>query len=167
VTLRATPEATARAVAVVATYDSLEAREVAYEVPAAVVVGRQTVWHRVRLADGRSGWVAPDEGGRWFPYADLPVRRLAYLTGAWSGHVWPGPGAGIPPRSSRKDPTGREEYPVDVLESTLIGGSVWFRVSLLRDDPCDGGTDAVDLSGWVPGYGVTGAPTVWYFSRGC
>lgn len=167
VSVRDAPRADAARHATVRSYDDLASREVDYEVAAAVVLARVDGWSRVRLADGRAGWVAPGDAGTWFPYAELPVNRLAYLNGHWSGFVWPDPGAGLPARSGRKDPAGREEYTVDVHESTLVGGLPWFRVSLLAEDPCEGGSDRAELTGWVPAYGADGEPTVWFWSRGC
>ncbi len=167
VPLRAAPRADAALLVTVDSYGGVESREVDYEVAAAVVSARVDGWSRVTLADGRAGWVAPEDAGTWFPYAELPVTRLAYLNEHWSGFVWPDPGAGLPARSARKDPAGREEYAVDVHESTLVGGLPWFRVSILAEDPCEGGSDRAELTGWVPGYGADGQPSVWYWSRGC
>ena len=164
-----------RSSAILATLDDLDQvvkREVGYEVTAAVVFGRLEGWSRIRLTDGRSGWIAPDEAGTWFPYANLPIRRLAYLTPIWSGYVWPGPGAGIPARVGWVG-EGEEEQPVEVLESRVIGGHVWFRISIPGGSPCDGAGEAPPVAGgWVPGYGTgpDGAsiqPAIWYWSRGC
>jgi hypothetical protein len=166
------PDDEAPVLATIGDVAAVVTREVGYEVAAAVVFGRVDGWSRVRLTDGRSGWIAPDEAGTWFPYADLPLRRLAYLTPAWSGWIWPEPGAGIPARVARTSGHEREQ-PVDVLESRLLGGLPWFRVTVLDGSPCEG-PDAPrpSVGGWVPGYGVhadgTGLePTVWYWSRGC
>jgi hypothetical protein len=151
----------------VASYAGIESREVGYEVGAAVVFARVGRWSRVRLSDGTFGWIAHEHAGTFFPYENLPVRRLTYLTGAWSGHAWPAPGAGIPVRSTHFSGDLRAEYAVDVHESRIVGGMLWFRVDVLTASPCDGGDAGVDFSGWVPGYGAQGEPTVWYYSRGC
>jgi len=148
-------------------YEDVVSREVGYEVGAAVVLARRDGWSRVRLDDGTSGWIAGEEAGTWFPYAELPIRRLAYLTGSWSGHVWPDPGAGNPARSARAGDL-RGKVPVTVEESRTVGGLPWFRVAILSSNPCEGPEEAApELSGWVPGYGADGEPTVWYWSRGC
>lgn len=153
--------------ATVASYDEVESREVGYEVGAAVAFARAEGWTRIRLADGRFGWVAPDDAGTWFPYGELVVNRLNYLTGEWSGHVWPDLGAGIPARSSNKVSAEREEYAAEVIESTTVGGTLWFRVNVLSVNPCEAGERRVGLSGWIPAFGPTGQPTAWYYSRGC
>jgi len=153
-------------------YAAVVSREVGYEVAAAAVFGRIDGWSRVRLADGRVGWIADGEAGTWFPYEDLAVRRLAYLTPASSGWIWPGPGAGIPTRVERAEGHAAEQ-PVEVLEARVVGGVPWFRVSVLADSPCEAAGGARPVAGgWVPGYGLAiGAselqPTVWYWSRGC
>jgi hypothetical protein len=165
--VRGRPDMEAPVLARAESYGDLEAREVAYEVGAAVVLTRLQGWYRVRLADGRTGWISPEEAGTWFPYAELPIRRLAYLTGAWSGHVWPEPGAGTPARSSRKGSLDEEEYAVEVLEATDVGGTTWFRIEVLNENPCDGGEVRPELGGWVPAHGVGGMPLIWYYSRGC
>ncbi|MBZ0267806.1 hypothetical protein K8I85_06590, partial [bacterium] len=157
----------AEPIAVIRSYDDVESREFAYEQPGAVVLARVDGWSRVRLPDGAAGWIAPEDAGTWFPYAELPVRRLNYLTGHWSGYVWPDAGAGLPVRSPRRHAPGREEYPAEVHESMLVGGMIWFRVDVLNGNPCDGGDVRPELSGWVPGYGADGEPTVWFWSRGC
>lgn len=167
VPVRDRPTATAPVVAELESYDAIESREVGYEQPSAVVFASVEGGYRVRLREGDFGWIAPGDAGAWFPYEDLPVNRLAYLTEAWSGHVWPEPGAGIPARSSRRVTQERKEYAVEVHESAIIGGTIWFRVDLLSGSPCEAGDVRPELSGWVPGYGVEGQPVAWYHSRGC
>jgi hypothetical protein len=153
--------------AVVASYREVESREVSYEVGAATAFARVDRWTRIRLTDGRFGWVAPDDAGTWFPYGELVTNRLNYLTGAWSGHVWPAPGAGIPARSSLPWKRERQEHPAAVLEAALVGGTLWFRVEILSESPCMDPNASVTLSGWIPAFGVEGEPTAWYYSRGC
>ena len=152
---------------VVEDYDDIETLESGYEVRSAVVLARIDGWYRVRLAGGTPGWIAPEHAGTWFPYNALPVRRLAYLNEHWSGFVWPDSGAGIPARSGLRFSQRRNQFAVEVHESQLVGGVVWFRVSVLVASPCDGGEARATLSGWVPGYGADGEPTVWFHSRGC
>lgn len=160
------PQTDAPVVAMVEDYAQVESREVGYEVLAAMVFQRGEGWSKVRLTTGEPGWVPPESAGTWFPYAELPVRRLAYLTGAWSGHVWPDAGAGIPRRSAQRS-TEFDQVSVEVHEVRLLGGVPWFRVDVLAESPCEGGQRRTTLSGWVPGYGTEGDPTVWYYSRGC
>ena len=166
VPILAEPREGAAVLTTVDDHPQVESREVGYEVPAAVVFERREGWSRVRLSDGRGGWISPESSGTWFPYAELPIRRLAYLTPSWSGHVWPEVGAGIPWRSALRSTTA-EEVSVEVLESMVLGGVPWFRVHVLAESPCEGGDPRTILSGWVSGYGADGEHTVWYYSRGC
>lgn len=149
------------------TYGQLNALEVGYEVPAAVVLARLGGWHRLELTDGRKGWLAPADAGSWYPYSELPVGRLAYLTEAWSGHVWQEAGEGIPARSARKGSEPNEEIPVEVLRSMEVEGTIWFEVEILTNSPCFGDPPRTETTGWVPAYGTGGEPLVWYYSRGC
>lgn len=163
----AEPDPNAARIGVIRSYGDVESREVGYEVPAAVVYAKLPGWYRVRSAGGRFGWIEAEGSHTWFPYAELPVRRLAYLTSAWSGLAWPEAGAGIPVRIDISAAGADAEYPVEVLESIEIGGMPFFRVEILGADPCSGEARKVRAAGWVPGYGRTGEPNVWYYSRGC
>src|SRR5690606_24156685 len=167
VPVRPRPDSTARPSLEADRYTAFESLELYEEARAAVVVAESNGWFRVRLADGTHGWVAPEDSGPWYPYAALPIRRLTYLTTAWSGHVWPGPGAGNPIRSPLRWSGTEDEFPVEVLESTVVGGVPWFRIEVLAEDPCRGGDGSAALAGWVPAYGDRGDVTVWYYSRGC
>jgi len=163
--LFAGPDSSKGVLAVVDNYTEVESREVGYEVPAAIVYARRDGWYRLRLADGRYGWTPAEDAGTFFPYAELPLRRLAYLTGGWSGFVWPQAGAGLPFQPGR-DTVG-QEMPAEIVESARIGGSLWFRVELLQEDPCSSPSPPTDASGWIPAYGRDGSPNAWYYSRGC
>ncbi|NGX16377.1 hypothetical protein [Wenzhouxiangella sp. XN24] len=146
-------------------YADLQSREVDYEVPAAVVYAHVDGWYKLRTADGVFGWLPPDYAGTFFPYADLLVRRLAYVSLPWHGFVWPAPGAGLPLRML--PPEGKHEQPVEVLETQIVGGSPWFRVNLMTTSPCEGGESARGTGGWVPAYREDGTPLAWFYSRGC
>jgi hypothetical protein len=161
------PRLDSAVLAIVSIYAEVESREVEYEVGAATGFARVNGWTKIRLSDGRFGWVSPEGAGTWFPYDELVVNRLNYLTGDWSGHVWPEPGAGIPARSTLKDTTGREEYAAEVRESADLAGTLWLRVAVFESSPCETGDPRVVISGWIPAYGQTGDPVAWFFSRGC
>lgn len=148
-------------------YDALETREFDYELAGAVVYAKLPGWYRLRTAAGVFGWLSEENAGTWFPYESLPVRRLSYLTDEWSGLVWPDPGAGLPFRRDLLASDRPAQYPVNVIESTEIGGMTWFHVEVLREDPCSGAEPAASAVGWVPAYGRGGNPVIWYYSRGC
>ena len=161
------PDSSSDFVANIHDWDAVEHREIGYEVNAAVVFQAMDGWYRLRSADGQFGWVSAVEAGTWFPYDQLPVRKLAYLTGTWSGLVWPAAGAGIPTRLNVAGPQSQREHPINVLESTMIGGMPFFRIEVLEASVCDGGKETVRASGWVPAYDRGGQPSVWFYSRGC
>lgn len=146
-------------------YEELETRESGYEEPAAVVLARSAGWHRLRLADGATGWLPPDQAGTFFPYPDVVLNRLNYLPVPWHGFVWPSPGAGIPSRVTSEP--GVREVPVEIVERMDVGGFPWLRVNVLRTSPCDGPEPRVLAGGWIPAWGTDGEPVAWYYSRGC
>jgi len=164
--LRAGPDESLPVLERVGDYELLESREYGYEVPGAVVYAAVAGWYKLRLADGRFAWARKADTGTFFTYADLPLRRLAYLTSAWSGFAWPSAGAGLPLRDPR---FGGEQgdYPVEVHEVRVVGNLPFFRVTVLEQSPCEGGGPRERLSGWVPAYGRGGEPNVWFYSRGC
>lgn len=144
-------------------YDDFTTFEVGYEQAAAVVYARRDGWSRLQLEDGRYGWLPPDFAGTYYPYPDVVVRRLNYLTD-FHGFVWPNMGAGNPVRLSGFTD---DEIPVEVHESAMLGGSPWLRVTVFRTGPCEGGEPEVLASGWIPAYGASGEPSAWFYSRGC
>ena len=161
------PDADAAVIATIDSYDALETREYDYELQGAVVFARVNGWYRVRTTGGDYGWIAPDAAGTYFPYGELPVGRLAYLTEEWSGLSWQGPGTGIPGRTERTTDRRMSEWPVNVIDSKEIAGMPWFQVEILASDPCSGDNAGPARVGWVPGYGRHGNPNVWFYSRGC
>lgn len=154
-------------VARVGTYGELEAWEVEYEVAAAGVLARSGGWYKVRTGGGDEGWIAPRDVGTWFPYPEVVVARLNYLTEAWSGHVWPEPGAGIPTRSSMEEGGEPVEVPAEVLEVMDLAGTPWLRVRILDGSPCFTSEVNTTIEGWIPAWGEGGRPAAWYYSRGC
>ena len=163
--LHEAPAPDAPVVAELEGYDDLDAREVGYEEPAAVVFGMREGWYELRLTDGRSGWLPPEFSGTYFAYPDVAVNRLNYIERPWHGFVWPSPGAGNPVRAPVVP--GQREVPVEVHEVQVIGGYPWLRISVLRESPCEGGDGSSTVAGWIPAHRPSGAPAVWYYSRGC
>lgn len=165
--LHQSPDKESPVIAEVRAWNDVQFREVGYEVPAASVFARVPGWYQLKTPDGKRGWAASEDAGTWFSYSDLPLKKLAYLTGGWSGLVWPGAGAGLPIRFDRRQFDDRQEYPVNVLEHMEVGGMPWFRVEVLDGSPCSSGSDKVRGTGWVPGYDADGDVGVWFYSRGC
>ncbi len=166
VSVYAEPSRSSSLVGEIHSYDDITTKEFAYEQPGAVVVAKHPGYYRIQL-DNDFGWISSEDAGTWFPYPQLPVRRLAYLTDQWSGLVWPEAGAGIPVRKALASGDQRYEYSLNVVEVSEIGGMPWFRVEVLETDPCLGGESKPGLTGWVPAYGRQGKPNAWFYSRGC
>ena len=112
-------------------------------------------------------WLREKDAGTFHPIAELLVNRLSYLNENWDGWIWPSPGAGHPTESSAIRRAGRKEYPVNIVASEAIGGSLFLQVEILDRDPCDGEEVKVLESGWVPAYTPDGKITAWFYSRGC
>ena len=169
VRLHAAPEPRSEEVGRVDSYAQIATREIAYERPAAQVFERKNGWYRLRTTSGATVWTRAADAGRFVPYADLVTRRLNYLTRSWSGLFWPDPGAGIPFRFAaprETDPvTGAS---VEVIEMQRIGGMLWLHIRVLATSPCEGVQENSSRgAGWIPAYGRTGQPNVWFYSRGC
>ena len=99
--------------------------------------------------------------------SELIVNRLGYLTQHWDGWIWPEVGAGIPIDTKLTQDRSRHEYPVNVLGTQDLGGTLWLRVEVLRGDPCEGGEPGARFDGWVPAYSPEGGLTTWFYARGC
>jgi hypothetical protein len=142
----------------------LPTREYAYEEPGALVVDRRGSWFKVRLAEG-AAWVQASARDKFYPLEDLLENGLTYLTGDWDGQLRSRPGAhGRPARTAPR----AGELSVKVLESLRVKGELWFNVQVMSHSACDaGGEPNVVDSGWVPAYGPSGEPSIWFYSRGC
>lgn len=164
VTLRTAPADDAPALASVRRPAELATREYSYEASGAVVNAARAGWYRLRLADGRDGWLRATDAGAFHSLSALVVDRLNYLTRHWDGWVWPSPGAGHP-QPPRRVPG--DEQPVRVLASESIGDTLWLQVEVLDRDPCQDGEANAVHAGWVPAYTPAGALVAWFYSRGC
>lgn len=165
VPLRIAPSDGAAELARIRRYRDVQSRESDYEVHAAVVFARSQGWYRLQLEDGRFGWLAPAHAGAFIGYDALVVNRLNYIDTPWPGLVWPEPGAGLPMRIER--PADEREVPVEVLETTRAGGTLWLRINVLKASPCHVGDASSVASGWIPAYRPNGEPAAWFYSRGC
>lgn len=145
--------------------DELISREISAETPAAEVYARVDGWLKVHRQGLGFRWVQEAEAGPFWPYDTLPIRRLSYLNAAWDGYIWPDPGAGLPWYAKHGE---GDEHAVVVHDSQRIGGSLWFKIELLSQSPCEGIDPPRSLAaGWVPAYGSSAKPAVWFYSRGC
>lgn len=165
IVLRAAPADGAAPLATVRAPAELATREYDYEAPGAVVTARRDGWYRLRLADGRDGWLDAAAAGRFHPLAELVVNRLNYLTRHWDGWIWPAAGAGHPQVGGRRVPG--DEQPARVLAAESIADTLWLQVEILDRDPCADGEARVVHAGWVPAYTPSGELIAWFHSRGC
>ena len=141
----------------------LPTREIAYEYPAAIVVGERNGWFRIRLSDG-AAWLAPARHHRFAPLAELFKEGLAATTDAFSGSLRAAPGGAAigEPLTKYQD--------VEVLEVRRVREQYWLHVAVLSHSPCDANLNIEPFAiakGWLPAHSDTGEPTVWFFSRGC
>lgn len=135
-----------------------------YEKPGAVVLERRDRWFRVRLSSG-SAWLEASALDEFHSIDRLYEHNLTYLTDAWNRTVAVSPGTtGRPVRH----PILAGEHPVRVLRSSREQGELWFFVEILSHSGCDGnGEPTVVDRGWVRAHGTSGAPSIWFYSRGC
>jgi hypothetical protein len=148
--------------------EDLPTLEYDYEAPAAIVLQERDDWFLVRLQEG-TAWLRASPGAEFFPLERLLVDRLTHITEVSEGRLWPEPGAdeeaGPEQTGSAIVPPGSE---VRVLEARWVEGELWLRVEVLSHSVCDGLDDpTVVETGWLPGHGAHGEPTVWFYSRGC
>jgi hypothetical protein len=147
------------------TLDDLEHAELGYDAPALVVRGMRERWLLVATTAGGRGWVRAPHHSSMVPLTEVLPRALTYLTGAWNREVADAPG-GAATRVAGIDP-GEDETPATVHEARLVDGTLWLDVSVFAYSPCEGDSDPPRIArGWVPAW-TGGAPTAWYYSRGC
>lgn len=147
--------------------EELPTLEYANESPAAVVIGVQDGWFKIRLTGG-SAWLRASARNRFMSIADLfsEYPTLTTLTDAHRGALLENPVEG----AAGSGPALSARSPVRVLEFRDVGGETWLRVALMSHSICDaetGGPPEVKSLGWVRAYSLTGEPAVWFSSRGC
>jgi hypothetical protein len=145
-----------------------ETREHAYEEKSVTVYGQQGNWFLVGTKAGGRAWLHTLATGRFLRLEELVVNRLNWLTEAWDTRLRDTPDANAPALEADVPRAGGQEVPANVLESRYAGGTLWFRVEVQRDSPCEaGGSPPVIATGWIPAWGRDGKPTAWFYSRGC
>jgi hypothetical protein len=147
--------------------DELPTLEYANESPAAVVLGAQDGWFKIRLNAG-TGWLRALPYRRFMPLSDLfsEYVTLTSLTEAFRAPLMDAPG-GSPIVVTPKLASG---FPVRVLELRNVGDQQWLHIALMSHSICDaehGGPPEVEGLGWVRAHAPSGEPTVWFSSRGC
>ena len=111
----------------------------------------------------RRAWTPAD----FQSYPELLVGGLDYLRKGWDGKLWTNPGSGIAPVADEWQRYLAGDLPVTVLSVRRISDDVWLEVRL-ETESCGETLEGVNpATGWVPAYGLTGTPSVWFHSRGC
>lgn len=146
------------------TVQQLPTVEYAYEEPGAVVLERRGDWFRVRLESG-SAWLQASAQDEFYGLERLFENGMTYLTEAWNGQVTASLGSAGRPA---KFPRLATNQPVRVRRASREKDGLWFFVDILSHSVCEGqGEPTVADQGWVPAHGKFGAPTIWFYSRGC
>jgi hypothetical protein len=148
--------------------EALPYREYDYEQAGAVVLERRPNWYRIALRQG-DGWIRARDAGTFRGLEQLVRENLSYLAHAWEGRIYAAPAA--PAEFRILAPAWRrkmgEEIAVEVREARRVGSELWFRIEIIWPPPCGAGQPGVLSDGWVPAFASSGAPAVWYWSRGC
>ena len=139
----------------------LPTAEFDYEMPAAIVVGRDGEWFQIRMP-GRALWLRGTSDNVFLPFAELLTSdRLTHLTAFWDGSMYATPGGTrLGGRSVSPESTVR------VMRAERRSGDLWLLVETTEgcnpDEP-----KVAAVRGWVRAYAKVGQPAVWFSSRGC
>ena len=168
ITIHRDPVAGSPPAATLESWDDLPNDEYGYERAGAVALERRDGWTRIALARG-SGWVAPADAGAFHAHETLVADGLAYLAQAWDGRLWTASGGTGPARAI--DPAWRRhmggQLDVETLDAARIDGVLWLHVAIVWPPPCVGDPPRRIVDGWVTALAPSGAPAVWFYSRGC
>jgi hypothetical protein len=167
-TVYSTPSDNSKVAAIISSPDAIDTAEYGYEELGALVYGRDRGYYSIRTARGVA-WLSPHDAGPFHAYETLVGTGLTFLTDAWDGVVTTSPGSSDPihvsPRS--RSPGGNDED-VRVNGFRTVGGKLWLQIDVMSHSFCESqDPPAVKARGWVPAHDASGAPTVWFYSRGC
>ena len=96
----------------------------------------------------------------------LITRSLTYLTDAWDGFVHASPRSDARTRVSQRRPYGDED--VRVKGFRTVDGKLWVEIEVISHSLCESNKPpTVKAGGWITAHDESGAPTVWFSSRGC
>ncbi len=163
-TLYTRPDSSSREAATITAPQAIDDAEYGYEEPGALVYRREAGYYLIRTARG-TAWLAPEDAGPFHSYETLVADGLAYLTGAWDGFVSASPGSAARTRVQRRAEGGDD---VEVKGFRTVGGRLWFQIDVMSQRFCTSDPPApVKARGWIRAHDDSGAPTVWFHSRGC
>lgn len=159
------PDSESDVLAVISSREAIDDAEYAYEEAGALVYGRERGYFLIRTARG-VGWLSPHQAGRFHPFEALIAKELTYLTEAWDGFVSASPGSANRTRVPQRKPHGNED--VRVKGFRTVAGRLWVEIEVMSHSFCNSdGPPKVKARGWITAHNETGAPRLWFPSRGC
>lgn len=162
------PDSDSKVLAVITSPQSIDDAEYGYEEAGALVYGRERGYFLIRTSRG-VGWLSPGEAGTFHSLETLIARDETYLTDSWDGFIHASPGSAKRTRIGPQSPPGRVDAAVvRVKGSRHVNGKLWVDVEVLSHSVCvSDQPPTTRVRGWIRGHDATGAPTVWFHSRGC
>ena len=151
-----------------------EIRASSAEAMAVTVYGRNRGWYLVGTRTGGRDWLHEGVVRRYFAIENVVLNKLNYLTESWDGGLRDKPESGaaglvvaLPPSLLTAGGV-RRDVPARVTEATHADDSVWLKVEILEQSPCEvTGAPRILATGWIPVWSADGKPTAWYYPRGC
>lgn len=167
-TIYTRPDADSRVLAVIGSPEAIDEAEYGYEEAGALVYGRERGYFLIRTSRG-VGWLSPHKAGAFHPLETLISRELTYLTDAWDGFVSLSPGSANRTRvTPQRSPDGHDARDVRVKAVRTVKGKLWVEIEVISHTICESDEPPrVEARGWIRAHDGTGAPTVWFPSRGC
>ncbi len=163
-TLYKRPDSGSKVAAVISSPEAIDDADDAYEEAGALVYGRERGYFLIRTSRGVA-WLSPHNAGPFHPLETLITGGLTYLTDAWDGLVSVSPSSTDRTRVPQRRP-GYENVRVSALRT--VGGKLWVDVEVISHSFCESDKPpTVKARGWIAAHDETGAPTVWFPSRGC
>jgi hypothetical protein len=135
--------------------------------PGLVVTDARGIWVRIMLGDGEA-WLSQPPGSSVRDYGGMLVMSPVHTLRGWDGRVCDSPRLG----DCRKMAMPSNPA-VRITRVQMFGEETWFKVEF-GIGACEGATVTGRdvLSGWIPGFGPTGANgkrplTLWMDPHGC
>jgi hypothetical protein len=164
-TLYTRPDSDSKVAAVISSPEAIDEAEHAYEEAGALVYGREREYFLIRTSRGVA-WLSPHDAGSFHPLETLITRSLTYLTDAWDGFVRASPGSADRTRVPQRRLDGSDDVRVNGFQ--IVDGKLWAEVEVISHSLCESDKPpAIRARGWITMHDETGAPTVWFASRGC
>jgi hypothetical protein len=167
VTLRTAPSNAAPVACIAGAARDVETREHGYEELSAVVYESKPGWYRVRCPgeNGRPAWLAAADAGTFRSLEELVQHGLAYLTAGWNRSLYQRPRRAAASHLVR---VAAQQPDITIVDTSIVDGELWLLVVVYGEGRCTAEEPAPVLdAGWTPAHSTSGAPTAWFYSRGC